>query len=200
MEFVRSTPVTRSWKNTLATLLFALVTLALGALILYLSRDVKPVLMAIVFFLFSMLGFWTAATHSYTGDCPACGTRQKRLGGLHRCNHCPAYGEVVKGEYREIETDRICNAPVFAARIPEPCQMPGLCSGCGLPAARLARLRIIRKEFALDLDVPHCDLHPAGADLATERAGNKSGNEVPVLKVASYRFYREFLKQNKIYN
>jgi hypothetical protein len=193
MELVRSTPVTRSWKSTLTSLLFALAMLGAGTFLFYENRVITPV----IFLFLAIVGMWAAVSNSYTGDCPACGAVQKRLGGLHRCDHCLAYGEVVKGAYRELESDRVLKTPMFAARVPEPCHMPKLCSRCGLPAARFEKLRIIRKEFAFDLDVPHCELHTGGADLATERVQGKGGTEIPVLKVASYRFYREFLKQNK---
>jgi len=194
MELVRSTPITRSWKSTLTALLFALVMLGAGIFLFYENR----VITLVIFLLLALLGVWAAVSSSYTGDCPVCGAVQKRLGGLHRCDHCLAYGEVVKKEYREIESDRVLKTPMFAAPVPETCSMPKLCSRCGLPAARFEKLRIIRKEFAFDLDVPHCELHTGGADLATERVRGKGGTEIPVLKVASYRFYREFLKQNKL--
>jgi hypothetical protein len=56
-------------------------------------------------------------------------------------------------------------------------------------------LRIIRTGFAFDLDVPNCGQHSGTADLEAMSTGKK-GEEVPMLKVASYRFYREFLREN----
>ncbi len=196
MEFVRFNPVTRSWKSTLVRLLIALALLGPCLYLLYELPDVTGILAALVFFVVSVAIFWAAIANSYTGDCPACGSRQNHLGGLHRCNHCLAYGEVVKGEYRELEADRVFRTPVFAAMVSPQCRIPQLCSGCGLPAARFERLRIIRTEFAFDLEVPHCDLHRGTADLATESTKGKNAQEVAVLKVGSYRFYREFLKKN----
>jgi hypothetical protein len=201
MQFLSSTPVTRSWTRTLAALLFALVVLGLACLVVYLNRAFGGVIGALICLIGFLAGLLTAMTHSYTGACPACGSPQKRLGGIHRCNHCLAYGEVVKGEYCELEPDRVVKSPVFAARVTEPCFMPRLCCACGAPSTRFQRLRIIRKEFAFNLDVPHCDLHTGGADLATEQIKNgKVWNEIPVIKVASYRVYCEFLKQNAIGN
>jgi hypothetical protein len=105
----------------------------------------------------------------------------------------------VKGEYHELEADRVHTTPVFAARVNEQCFMPKLCSACGSPSTRIQRLRIIRKEFAFDLDVPHCDLHTGGANLWTEQVKTENiWNEIPVVKVASYRFYCEYLRQNKL--
>jgi hypothetical protein len=198
MEFIRSTRITRSWSRTLATSLFAAALLGLASYLLYENPSVDADIEAVVLLIFSVAGAWTAITHSYTGYCPACGSRQQRLGGLHRCSHCLAYGEVVKREYRELESDRVFKTAVFAARLPEQCHMPKLCTACGLPAASSQRLRIIRKKFAFDLDVPHCELHTGGADLATELIKEGVWSEIPVLKVASYGFYREFLKQNSL--
>lgn len=199
MQFLRSTPVARSWTRTLTALLFALVMLGLACFLAYMNRTLEGVIGTLIFLIGALAGLLTAMTHSYTGVCPACGSPQKRLGGIHRCDDCLAYGEVVKGEYCELEPDRVVNAPVFAARVPEQCQMPKLCCACGAPSTRFQRLRIIRKHFAFNLDVPHCDLHTGGAYLATEQVKKgKVWNEIPVVKVASYRVYCEFLKQNDL--
>jgi hypothetical protein len=199
MQFLRSTPVTRSWTRTLAALLFALVMLGLACFLAYLNRTFEGVVGTLIFLICSLAGLLTAMTHSYTGVCPACGSLQKKLGGIHRCDHCLTYGEIVKGEYCELEPDRVVKSPVFAARVTEPCFMPRLCCACGAPATRFQVLRIIRKEFAFNLDVPHCDLHTGGAYLATEQVKQgKVWSEIPVVKVASYRVYCEFLKQNEL--
>jgi hypothetical protein len=195
MEFVRSTPVTRSWSNTLKNLLLAFGFLGFSAFIFYKNWSVGSILHAIVFIIVGIAGLWTAAV-SYTGDCPVCGTRQKLVSGLHRCDQCLGYGEVVNREYREIALSRNANNPVFAIRLPEQWKMPNLCCACGLPSSRFEKLRIIRKKFALDMDAPHCGLHTGGAHLATEPSKEKGVKEVPILKVSSYRFYREFLKAN----
>jgi len=68
--------------------------------------------------------------------------------------------------------------------------MPPLCCACGAPAARTERLRIIRVEFAFDLDAPHCALHTGGADLDSEPVAGKgtspgAGAEGEVLCVLS---------------
>jgi len=177
----------------------AVLMLALAAYLFYENRTVQGVCGVLIFLIASLAAFLTAVTHSFTGDCPVCGTRQRHLGGIHRCNHCLDYGEVVKGEYHELEADRVHTTPVFAARVNEQCFMPKLCSACGSPSTRIQRLRIIRKEFAFDLDVPHCDLHTGGANLWTEQVKTENiWNEIPVVKVASYRFYCEYLRQNKL--
>jgi hypothetical protein len=195
MTYLRSAPVTRSWKNTLISLLAGVSLLGVG--ILCVSMGVTPgrVLLSIVFLICAIAMFLMAVSNSYTGDCPCCGARQKRLGGLHRCDHCLAYGEVSNGEYRELEADCIWKTPVFKARVSKGSRMPGLCSGCGVAAAQVVRLRIIRTGFAFDLDVPNCGQHSGTADLEAVSTGKK-GEEVPMLKVASYRFYREFLREN----
>jgi hypothetical protein len=201
MQFLRSTPVTRSWPRTLTKLLFALAILGLACALLYSNRTFPGVTVTLILLIGSLSGFLSAVTNSYTADCPACGSPQKNLGGIHRCNHCLAYGEVVKGEYCVLEPDRVVNMPVFAARVPDPCFLPNLCCACGAPSTRFQRLRIIRKEFAFNLDVPHCDLHTWGADLTTEQVKReKVWSEIPVVKVGSYRFYCEFLKQNELRN
>jgi hypothetical protein len=199
MHYLRSTPVRRLWMRTLAALLVAVVMLGLAAYLFHQSRTVPEVAGALIFLICSLAALLTAITHSFTGNCPVCGARQKHLGGIHRCDHCLTYGEVEKGEYYELELDRVHNSPVFAARVNEQCFMPKLCSACGAPSTRVQRLRIIRRQFALNVDVPHCDLHTGGADLATEHVKReKVWDEVPVVKVASYRFYCEYLRQNKL--
>ena len=99
MHLFRSTPVTRSWTRTLTALTFALVMLGLGCFLAYVNRTLEGLIGTLIFLICFFAGLLTAMTHSYTGICPACGSPQKRLGGIHRCDHCLAYGEVVKGEY-----------------------------------------------------------------------------------------------------
>ncbi len=199
MHYLRSTPVRRLWMRTFVALLAAVLMLALAAFLLYHDRTVPGVLGALIFLICFLAAFFTAITHSFTGDCPACGARQKHLGGIHRCDRCLAYGEVVNGEYRELAVDCVHRSPVFAARVNEQCFMPELCSACGSPSTRFQKLRIIRKHFAFDLAVPHCDLHTGGAYLATEHVKRENvWSEIPVVRVASYRFYCEYLKQNKL--
>ena len=70
------------------------------------------------------------------------------------------------------------------------------CCACGAPAARTENLRIIRIEFAFDLEVPHCGLHTGGADLDSEPVAGKSKAQAPVLKVKSYAFYQACLQAN----
>lgn len=195
MVFGNSTPLVRSWSNTLQSLLFALVLLGSGAFLLFENWSVKADLAAVILLFIGALALWAAVSASYTGNCPACGARQKRVGGLHRCDTCLAYGEVVKNEYCEIEPDRVAKNAVFFIQLPEQWNMPMLCCACGAAATRLDKLRIIRKEFAFDTGAPHCGLHSGGADLATEYSSDK-GKEIPILKVASYSFYREFLRNN----
>lgn len=195
MEFVRSTPVTRSWSNTVKCLLLAFGFLGFSAFIFYENWSFGSIIHAAIFIIVGIAGLYTAAI-SYIGDCPVCGTRQKLLSGLHRCDTCLAYGEVVNREYREIELSRNANSPVFAIRLTEQWKMPNRCCACGLPSTRFEQLRIVRKKFALDIGAPHCDLHSGGAQLATEPSWEKGVKEIPVLKVSSYRFYREFLKAN----
>jgi hypothetical protein len=196
VEFVRSSPITRSWRNTLNSLLLGLVLLGLGAFLIYENWSVKADIAAAVFILLGAAGLWTAMTGSYTGNCPTCGAPQKRLAQIHRCDRCLSYGEVVGREYREIEPSRIAQSPLFAIPLPAHWNMPKLCCTCGLPATKFEKLRIIRENFSFETSAPHCELHSGGADLAAERSGGKNKNEVPVLKVASYRFYCEFLKEN----
>jgi hypothetical protein len=193
--FGNSTPLTRSWKDTLQTLLLSVGLLGLSLFLWFINGGVKAVIGAVVFALFGLVGLWTAATLCFTGDCPTCGAPQKRVGGLHRCNRCLAYGEAVNKEYCEIERDRVARSPVFDIPLPEQWSLPDLCCACGARATRFYNLRIIRKEFAFDLGAPHCELHSGGADLATEHSREKR-KEIPILKVASYAFYREFLKIN----
>jgi hypothetical protein len=183
----------------MAFLLFAVVMLGLSYYLAYQNRTLEGVLGTLIFLICCLAGLLTAMTHSYKGVCPACGSPQKQLGGIRRCNDCLAYNEVVKGECCELEPDRVLISPKFAARVPEQCFMPKRCCACGSPSTRFQKLRIIRKKFAFDLEAPHCDLHTGGADLAAEYVKKgKVWHEIPVVKVASYRVYCEFLEQNSL--
>lgn len=202
MEAVRSTPITRSWPRTLTLFSLGILGMVFGALSLAGGiHDIDPrfLFLGVMFLLLGFAGAYMGVKMSYVGDCPACGTPQKGLGDLHRCDNCLIYGDVVDGRYCELEPDRILKKPLLSARVSQQSQMPKLCSACGLSASGTQRLKIIRIEFAFDLDVPHCELHPAGgADLTTAGPKKKGRAEIPVLKVASYRFYREFLKLNNM--
>ncbi len=196
MEIVSYTPVTRSWRNTFLRLLFGVIFAAAGVLLVFLRPDPAGILIALLCVLMCVAVIWAAIANSYTGACPTCGAVQKAVGGMHRCGNCLAYGEIVERQYRQMQPDCVLNAPLFAALIPEPCYMPKLCTGCGMTSTRSERLRIIRTEFAFDLEVPFCDLHRGTAELGSEIAEGRKHPNIPVLRVASYRFYREFLKLN----
>ncbi len=155
----------------------------------------KTIIGGVLLSIFGFFAIWAAISYSYTGDCPTCGAPQDGIGGLHRCDMCLAYGEVKDKQYCQIEMDRIFNRPAFTIVLPDEWTLPKLCCVCGVPYSRVFRLRIVRKEFAFDLPAPHCDAHSNGAELTAEYSRLEK-RHVPVLKVASYTFYREFLKQN----
>jgi hypothetical protein len=125
-----------------------------------------------------------------------CGTQLRGLLGLTRCPQCLRYGQVTEGAYYELQPDYVNKAPLLALPLRERREMPPLCCACGAPAARTENLRIIRIEFAFDLEVPHCGLHTGGADLDSEPVAGKSKAQAPVLKVKSYAFYQACLRAN----
>ena len=146
-----------------------------------------------LFGLVSMVGIGSG---SYITDCPVCGKQLRGLIGLKRCPQCLSYGRVSEGEYYELQPDFVNKVPLLALPLGEGRNMPPLCCACGAPAARTERLRIIRVEFAFDLDAPHCALHTGGADLDSEPIAGKGKAQAPVLKVKSYAFYRAGVKAN----
>jgi hypothetical protein len=188
----RPMPVRRSWMRTLAWTLVTLVLLAMAAFMGY-SREY---LVAGVLLLFGLLAIVVAGSGSYLSECPVCGAELRGLVGLTRCPQCLSYGKISNGEYYELPPDFVNKIPVLALPLSAGREMPPLCCACGAPAVRNEKLRIIRVEFAFDLNVPHCGLHSGGADLDSEAVAGEGKGQAPVLKVKSYAFYRACVKAN----
>jgi hypothetical protein len=188
----RPMPIQRSWLRTLVWALVMLVMLGLAGFMGYSGAYLVSAVLAL-FGLLSMVGIGSG---SYITDCPVCGKQLRGLIGLKRCPQCLSYGRVSEGEYYELQPDFVNKVPLLALPLGEGRNMPPLCCACGAPAARTERLRIIRVEFAFDLDAPHCALHTGGADLDSEPIAGKGKGQAPVLKVKSYAFYRACVKAN----
>jgi len=188
----RPMPIKRSWLRTLAWTLVTLTLLAMAAFMGFLGAY----LIAGVVLLFGVLAIVVAGSGSYISECPVCGTELRGLIGLTRCPQCLSYGKISDGEYYELPPDFANKIPVLALPLAAGREMPPLCCACGAAAGRTEKLRIIRVEFAFDLNVPHCDLHSGGADLDSEAIAGKGQAQAPVLKVKSYAFYRACVKAN----
>ena len=188
----RSMPVKRSWSRTAGWMLIMVGLLGLATFTGLLGNY----LMAGVFALFGLSSMAGVGSGSYTTACPVCSKQLRGLLGLKRCPKCLSYGQVSEGQYYELTPDFVAKAPVLALPLEEQRKMPPLCCACGAPADRTERLRIIRLEFAFDLDVPHCSLHTGGADLDAETVAGKGKAQAPVLKVRSYAFYLACVKTN----
>jgi hypothetical protein len=145
------------------------------------------------FGLSSMVG---VGSGSYVTECPVCRKQLRGLIGLTRCPQCLSYGKVSEGQYYELAPDFVTKVPLLALPLGERREMPPLCCACGAPAYRTERLRIIRLEFAFDLNAPHCTLHTGGANLDSETIAGKGKAQAPVLKVKSYAFYRACVEAN----
>lgn len=188
----RPMPIKRSWLRTLA---WSLVTLTLLAMAAFMGFS-GAYLIAGVLLLFGLLAMVGAGSGSYISKCPVCGTELRGLIGLTRCPQCLSYGKISDGEYYELPPDFANKIPVLALPLAAGREMPPLCCACGAPAKRTEKLRIIRVEFAFDLNVPHCDVHSGGADLDSEAIAGKGKSQAPVLKVKSYAFYRAWVNAN----
>ena len=188
----RSMPIRRSWLRTSLWTLAMLTLLGFAAFMGY-SREY---LMAGVFALFGLGAMVGMGSGSYTTECPVCGAPLRGLIGLKRCPQCLAYGKICDGEYYELPPDFVNKVPVLALPLGDRKHMPPLCCACGAPASRSETLRIIRVEFAFDLDAPCCGLHSGGADLDSEPVPGKGKTQQPVLKVKSYAFYRAYVQAN----
>ena len=188
----RSMPIQRSWLRTAGWMLIMLVLLGLAAFMGMLGNY----LMAGVFALFGLSSIAGVGSGSYITACPVCSKELRGLLGLKRCPQCLSYGQVSEGQYYELTPDFVAKVPLLALPLGEHRKMPPLCCACGAPADRTERLRIIRLEFAFDLDVPHCSLHTGGADLDATTVAGKGKAQAPVLKVRSYAFYLAFVKVN----
>lgn len=188
----RPMPIQRSWLRTMVWTLVMLGMLGLAGFMGYSGAYLVSGVLAL-FGLVSMVGIGSG---SYITDCPVCGKQLRGLIGLKRCPQCLSYGRVSEGEYYELQPDFVNKVPLLALPLGEGRNMPPLCCACGAPAARTERLRIIRVEFAFDLDAPHCALHTGGADLDSEPIAGKGKAQAPVLKVKSYAFYRAGVKAN----
>src|SRR6185437_1846647 len=165
----RSIPIQRSWLRTACWMLIMLVLLGLAAFLGMLGNY----LMAGIFALFGLSCMAGVGSGSYITACPVCSKELRGLLGLKRCPHCLSYGQVSEGQYYELTADFVAKVPLLALPLGENRKMPPLCCACGAPADRTERLRIIRLEFAFDLDVPHCALHTGGADLDAITAAGK---------------------------
>src|SRR5579863_3167570 len=185
-------PIRRSWLRTLAWTLVTLVLLGMAVFTGY-SREY---LIAGILLLFGLLAIVVAGSGSYISQCPVCEAELRGLIGLTRCPQCLSYGKISDGQYYELPQDFVNKIPVLALPLASGREMPPLCCACGAPAARSEKLRIIRVEFAFDLNVPHCGLHSGGADLDSEAVAGKGKAQAPVLKVKSYAFYRASVKAN----
>ncbi len=185
-------PVHRSWLRTLAWTLIVLLLLGLAAFMGFSGEYLVAGLLA----LFGLLSIMGVGSGSYITNCPVCGKELRGLIGLKRCPQCFCYGKVAEGQYYELEPNFVGQTPLLALPLGSRREMPPLCCACGAPAVRADRLRIIRVEFAFDLDAPHCALHTGGADLASESIAGKGNPQTPVLKVKSYAFYKACIKAN----
>jgi hypothetical protein len=185
-------PVKRSWLRTLAWILVTLALLAMAAFLGYSGSY----FIAGVLLLFAFLAIVVASSGSYISECPVCGAELRGLIGLTRCPQCLSYGKISDGAYYELPHDFTNKTPVLALPLAAGREMPALCCACGAPAGRTEKLRIIRVEFAFDINVPHCDQHSGGADLDSESVAGKRKAQAPVLKVKSYAFYRACVKAN----
>ena len=185
-------PIQRSWLRTLVWTLTMLSLLGLAVFMGFAGKYLTAGVLAF-FGLSSMVG---VVSGSYVTECPICHNQLRGLIGLTRCPLCLSYGKVSEGQYHELAPDFVTKVPVLALPLGERREMPPLCCACGAPAARTEKLRIIRLEFAFDLDAPHCALHTGGADLDSETIAGKGKAQAPVLKVKSYAFYRACVKAN----
>jgi hypothetical protein len=188
----RSMPIQRSWLRTMGWMLIVLVLLGLAAF-MCLSGNYS---IAGVFALFGLLSMTGVGSGSYITACPVCSKELRGLFGLKRCPQCLSYGTVSEGQYYELARDFVTKVPLLALPLGERREMPPLCCACGAAVARTERLRIIRLEFAFDIDVPHCSLHTSGADLDSETPAGKGKAQAPVLKVKSYAFYLACVRAN----
>jgi hypothetical protein len=185
-------PIERSWLKTLVWALVMLMLICLAGFMGYSGEYLVSWLLG----LFGLLSILGISHGSYSTHCPVCDKELRSLIGLKRCPKCLSYGKVSDGNYYELPPDCVTEVPLLALPLGDRRQMPPLCCACGAPAARSERLRIIRVEFAFDLDAPHCALHTGGADLDSETIAGKSRTQTPVLKVKSYAFYRACIKAN----
>lgn len=192
MIATRPMPIRRSWLRTLVWTLVTLTLLGFAGFMGYAGEYLVAGLLA----LFGLLALVGMGSGSYTTECPVCGAELRGLIGLKRCPQCLAYGQVSEGEYYELQPDFANKIPALALPLGNGREMPPLCCACGAPARRTEKLRIIRIEFAFDLNVPHCELHSGGADLDSEAIAGKGRGQAPVLKVKSYAFYRACVKAN----
>lgn len=188
----------RSLSRMLAWIAVGLVLFGLALFLVVSERFIGAVILALA----GALAMAVGLLNSRLADCPVCGTRLtvNGLAGVTGCPRCLSWGRIRDGEFHELEPDYQSTFPVLALPIQADHVIPPLCCSCGAPASRTEHLRIIRLDFALDVQAPHCPQHGGGADLdaaplvgKTGKAGKALG---PVLKVKSYRFYQALAKIN----
>lgn len=202
---LRSSPITRSWLDTVKNVAIAAAT-AVGAVILW-HNEVAwlAVLVGIVGSIFIFAAIWIAGTAS----CPHCGNQLKGIAkiGFHCCPLCKHYVEGKAGRVWELDPGRVAESPTFDIPLPDSFHLPSTCCYCGAPATRMeevginlcevkSSMSIMGREVRYTVSMPHCDQHLGGAKLDRTLSTQEPAAAITVLKVRSYRFYREFLEMN----
>ena len=138
-------------------------------------------------------------------DCPICGRLLTEVGrAQERCPGCEHYVVVKGSQLVEIDADTVAtSSKPFAIPMPSGSfQAPALCCACGAPSTRSIPFakKLPTKQGAVSLemsrfrlDLPYCDRHDQGADIAPSNTGADS---YLALNVSSYAFYRAFMGAN----
>lgn len=151
-----------------------------------------------------------------SGPCPLCsktlhGLFALTIGECERCPHCRSYFR--HADRAEVPNDHVAKIPLFAVPVGEGESFPNMCCVCAAPAERVSEVvyrsqgrlshaspMVVKTE--LKVPVPYCGKHEDGVTIASEdfaptvpllqsAGGEHRSDHRWVLKVRSYRFYRE---------
>lgn len=165
--------------------------------------------------------FVYAVFQSKTVPCPSCGFKMLHIKGSYaKCPNCKAYSQYNEGGPAPVPQDMVAGGPVFELALFPGCKFPDVCCFCGGNATDVAvgpqqlygySTGAMLTQGVFHAIVPYCDRCSDGTEVVKEK---KSGNKMDSyywnarhrviiatnlgMKVCSYRFYREFLRINRI--
>ena len=203
------TKISRSWGATFGFMAGALILLVVSVL-LFTTIVEGPITIGLALIpavaAFALL--FMAFGGSGTSSCPVC---NQPLSGLSTkandgvlCTHCHNYLEGRDGLLWQTDQDRVAEEAIFASPLPERFVFPQGCCVCGEKEVGMEQISLqsqnassavtapvagVTTRTIVSVEVPHCDLHKSGAQLA----GTPNN---PHIKFRSYLYLRAFCQAN----
>jgi hypothetical protein len=214
--------VQRDWTKAGILLACALGADAL-AFVSYGEGRILNWVLVVLFLLIGLAFTIPALTMCGTAPCPSCrmvarGLRMGRNQGV-LCKGCVQYLEGENGQLRVMADDRVADAHVFAAPLPEQFSWPDGCALCGERTTRMVPTTLeVKAESSIGrelgvaigslgflraddkvvhtLQVPHCQVH--GNAVILRPAGMNSTITGLLVAFRSQRMFRRFCEENQV--